>query len=234
MSKINLKKLTMSFASAAVAPAPAPTPIPTPTPTQPTINAAALVSQKIAQMKEAQAPGTAQATLPSKATQATLPSKATLAAKPGKATLATLPSKATLAAKPGKATLATKPGKATLALVQVKPEVVKTPVAKKVLATAVKKDRDLNTLLSNNFRTFRVVGTTQFKGSQKIWFANETATKIKNMEKQGHTDSNFIHLPKSMTKEQALAYLAENPTLLPQYLVSEKQERLTAALKPRK
>ena len=216
MSKINLKKLTMSFASAAVAPAPAPTPIPTPTPTQPTINAAALVSQKIAQMKEAQAPGTAQATLPSKATQATLPSKATLAAKPGKATLAT------------------KPGKATLALVQVKPEVVKTPVAKKVLATAVKKDRDLNTLLSNNFRTFRVVGTTQFKGSQKIWFANETATKIKNMEKQGHTDSNFIHLPKSMTKEQALAYLAENPTLLPQYLVSEKQERLTAALKPRK
>ena len=216
MSKINLKKLTMSFASAAVAPAPAPTPIPTPTPTQPTINAAALVSQKIAQMKEAQAPGTAQATLPSKATQATLPSKATLAAKPGKATLAT------------------KPGKATLALVQVKPEVVKTPVAKKVLATAVKKDRDLNTLLSNNFRTFQVVGTTQFKGSQKIWFANETATKIKNMEKQGHTDSNFIHLPKSMTKEQALAYLAENPTLLPQYLVSEKQERLTAALKPRK
>ena len=208
MSKINLKKLTMSFASAAVAPIP--------TPTQPTINAAALVSQKIAQMKEAQAPGTAQATLPSKATQATLPSKATLATKPGKATLAT------------------KPGKATLALVQVKPEVVKTPVAKKVLATAVKKDRDLNTLLSNNFRTFQVVGTTQFKGSQKIWFANETATKIKNMEKQGHTDSNFIHLPKSMTKEQALAYLAENPTLLPQYLVSEKQERLTAALKPRK
>ena len=229
MSKINLKKLTMSFASAAVAPAPAPAPAPTPTPiptpTQPTINAAALVSQKIAQMKEAQAPGTAQATLPSKATQATLPSKATLATKPGKATLAT---------KPGKATLATKPGKATLALVQVKPEVVKTPVAKKVLATAVKKDRDLNTLLSNNFRTFQVVGTTQFKGSQKIWFANETATKIKNMEKQGHTDSNFIHLPKSMTKEQALAYLAENPTLLPQYLVSEKQERLTAALKPRK
>ena len=220
MSKINLKKLTMSFASAAVAPAPAPAPAPTPTPiptpTQPTINAAALVSQKIAQMKEAQAPGTAQATLPSKATQATLPSKATLATKPGKATLAT------------------KPGKATLALVQVKPEVVKTPVAKKVLATAVKKDRDLNTLLSNNFRTFQVVGTTQFKGSQKIWFANETATKIKNMEKQGHTDSNFIHLPKSMTKEQALAYLAENPTLLPQYLVSEKQERLTAALKPRK
>ena len=220
MSKINLKKLTMSFASAAVAPAPAPAPAPTPTPiptpTQPTINAAALVSQKIAQMKEAQAPGTAQATLPSKATQATLPSKATLATKPGKATQAT------------------KPGKATLALVQVKPEVVKTPVAKKVLATAVKKDRDLNTLLSNNFRTFQVVGTTQFKGSQKIWFANETATKIKNMEKQGHTDSNFIHLPKSMTKEQALAYLAENPTLLPQYLVSEKQERLTAALKPRK
>jgi len=200
MPKINLKKLTMSFATAAV--------VPTQSQPQPAINAAALVSQKIAQMKEAQAPGTALVTEPVPAVQAKPVVAKTLVAK-------------TLVAKKAPT------------LVQVKPEVVKTPVAKKVLAPTVKKDRDLNTLLSNNFRTFQVVGTTQFKGSQKIWFANETATKIKNMEKQGHTDSNFIHLPKPMTKEQALAYLAENPTLLPQFLVSEKQERLTAALKPR-
>lgn len=175
MSKMNLKKLTMSFATAAAVPAPA----------QPetTPDAAALVSQKIAQMKEAKAP------------------KAAKTAKSAKAP------------------------------VQVKPEVVKTPVAKKAPAPAAKKDRDPNTLLSNNFRTFQVVGTTQFKGSQKIWFANETATKVKNMEKQGHTDINFINLPQPMTKEQVLAYLAENPTLLPQELVAEKQERLTAALR---
>lgn len=172
MSKMNLKKLTMSFATAAAVPAPA----------QPetTPDAAALVSQKIAQMKEAKAP---------------------------------------------------KAAKTAKAPVQVKPEVVKTPVAKKAPAPAAKKDRDPNTLLSNNFRTFQVVGTTQFKGSQKIWFANETATKVKNMEKQGHTDINFINLPQPMTKEQVLAYLAENPTLLPQELVAEKQERLTAALR---
>ena len=175
MSKMNLKKLTMSFATAAAVPAPA----------QPetTPDAAALVSQKIAQMKEAKAPKAAKTT------------------------------------------------KSAKAPVQVKPEVVKTPVAKKAPAPAAKKDRDPNTLLSNNFRTFQVVGTTQFKGSQKIWFANETATKVKNMEKQGHTDINFINLPQPMTKEQVLAYLAENPTLLPQELVAEKQERLTAALR---
>lgn len=175
MSKMNLKKLTMSFATATAVPAPA----------QPETapDAAALVSQKIAQMKEAKAPK------------------------------------------------ATKPTKAAKAPVQVKPEVVKTPVAKKAPTPAAKKDRDPNTLLSNNFRTFQVVGTTQFKGSQKIWFANETATKVKNMEKQGHTDINFINLPEPMTKEQVLVYLAQNPTLLPQDLVTEKQERLTTALR---
>ena len=177
MSKMNIKKLTMSFATAAAVPAPA----------QPetTPDAAALVSQKIAQMKEAKAPKAA------------------------------------------------KTANAAKAPVQVLPEVVKTPVAKKAPAPApaAKKERDPNTLLSNNFRTFQVVGTTQFKGSQKIWFANETATKVKNMEKQGHTDIDFINLPQPMTKEQVLAYLAENPKLLPQEVVAEKQERLTAALR---
>lgn len=180
--KMNLKKLTMSFATAAVVPAPV-TDQPETMP-----DAAALVSQKISQMKEAKAPK---------------------AAKTDKTT------------------------KTAKAPVRVKPEVVKTPVAKKAPAPAAKKDRDPNTLLSNNFRTFQVVGTTQFKGSQKIWFANETATKVKNMEKQGHTDIYFINLPQPMTKEQVLVYLAENPTFLPQELVTEKQERLTVARRAR-
>lgn len=168
MSKMNLKKLTMSFATAVVAPVAVTEPAPEDTGKA---NKAVKVNKAIAEIKAAKAP------------------------------------------------------------VKVKPEVVKTPVAQKTPTPAAKRDRDPNSLLSNNFRTFQVVGTTQFKGSQKIWFANETATKVKNMEKQGHTDINFINLPKAMTKEQVLTYLAENPVLLPQELVTEKQERLTAALR---
>lgn len=165
MSKMNLKKLTMSFATAAVVPVAV---------TEPAPEAAAKavkVNKAIAEIKAAKAP------------------------------------------------------------VKVKPEVVKTPVAQKTPTPSTKQDRDPNTLLSNNFRTYQVVGTTRFKGSLKLWFANETATRVKNMEKCGHSDMNFINLPQPMTKEQVLEYLAQNPELLPQELVTEKQERLTAALR---
>ena len=103
------------------------------------------------------------------------------------------------------------------------------PVAPK--ATKAKAQRDPNSLLTNNFRKFSVVGTTNFKGSQKIWFANETAVKVKNMIKQGHADVNYITLPQPMTKSEVLDYLKANPTLLPQELVDEKSNRLTTALK---
>jgi hypothetical protein len=85
--------------------------------------------------------------------------------------------------------------------------------------------------LSNNFRKFSVVGTTMLKGTQKIWFANETAVKVKNMIKQGHTDVNYVSLPQPMTKTDALAYLKANPTLVSADLVDEKSTRLTTVLK---
>lgn len=91
--------------------------------------------------------------------------------------------------------------------------------------------RDPNSLLSNNFRKFSVVGTTMLKGTQKIWFANETAVKVKNMIKQGHTDVNYVSLPQPMTKTDALAYLKANPTLVSADLVDEKSTRLTTVLK---
>ena len=142
MSKMNLKKLTMSFATAAAVPASA----------QPetTPDAAALVSQKIAQMKEAKAP---------------------------------------------KAAKVAKPAKAAKAPVQVKPEVVKTPVAKKAPAPAAKKDRDPNTLLSNNFRTFQVVGTTQFKGARRSGLPTRLPPRSRTWRSRGTLTSTSSTCP---------------------------------------
>lgn len=173
MSKMNLKKLTMSFATAAVLPAP--TVVEAEEVNVPEVNRAA-VSKRIAEMKTAKAP------------------------------------------------------------VQTDPDQVKTPRTIKAksaepVKAKTKPERDPNSLLSNNHRTFQVVGTTMFKGVQKIWFANETATKVKNMEKQGHTEINYVSLPKAMTKAEALEHLVQNPELFPQDLVAEKRERFMAAVR---
>lgn len=113
----------------------------------------------------------------------------------------------------------------------------KAPATVKSVTTPASTGRDANSLLSNNFRLFAVVGTTTFKGSTKIWFANEIATKVKNMEKQGHVDIEFISLPNSMTKADALKYLAANPgqlsvdKSLATELVIQKTQKLTSAFK---
>ena len=162
---MNLKKLTMSFATAAVLPAPPA--VEAEEVNVPEVNRAA-VSKRIAEMKTAKTP------------------------------------------------------------VQTDPDQVKTP---RTIKAKTKPERDPNSLLSNNQRTFQVVGTTMFKGVQKIWFANETATKVKNMEKQGHTEINYFSLPKAMTKAEALEHLVQHPELLPQDLVAEKRERFMAAVR---
>jgi hypothetical protein len=173
MYKMNLKKLTMSFATAAVLPA---RPVVEAEEVNvPEVNRAA-VSKRIAEMKTAKTP------------------------------------------------------------VQTDPDQVKTPRTIKAksaepVKAKTKPERDPNSLLSNNQRTFQVVGTTMFKGVQKIWFANETATKVKNMEKQGHTEINYFSLPKAMTKAEALEHLVQHPELLPQDLVAEKRERFMAAVR---
>jgi hypothetical protein len=173
MYKMNLKKLTMSFATAAVLPAPPV--VEAEEVNVPEVNRAA-VSKRIAEMKTAKTP------------------------------------------------------------VQTDPDQVKTPRTIKAksaepVKAKTKPERDPNSLLSNNQRTFQVVGTTMFKGVQKIWFANETATKVKNMEKQGHTEINYFSLPKAMTKAEALEHLVQHPELLPQDLVAEKRERFMAAVR---
>lgn len=113
----------------------------------------------------------------------------------------------------------------------------KAPKAEKTKAPKAVKERDPNSLLSNNFRLYTAVGTTTFKGVTKIWFANETATRVKNMMKGGHVNVEYATLPKPMTKAEALEYLADNPGLLPveetlaAELVTQKSEKLTNALR---
>lgn len=180
--KMNLNKLTMAFATAAQVP----------TPDADVEATRAMVTQKIADIKQKKAKKT----------------DTDAAAEP-----------AVKAVKEPKVKAADK---------------VKEPKAPKKEKAAEKKERSANSELSSNFRTFQVVGTTLFKGARKMWFANETATKVKNMEKQGHTEIDFINLPNPMTKEQTLAYLVENPELLPMDLVTEKQERFSGAAKGKK
>lgn len=120
------------------------------------------------------------------------------------------------------------------------PRISKTPkVAKTVKTprTVANKERDPNSLLSNNLRLYTAVGTTTFKGVTKIWFANETATRVKNMIKDGHVNVEFATLPKPMSKADALNYLADNPSALSvdkglaSELVSQKTEKLSAAMR---
>lgn len=55
-------------------------------------------------------------------------------------------------------------------------------------------------------KTFKVVGVSTFKEQTKIRFANDTM-RIKILQKNGHTDIDFIELPRLMTKNKAIQYL---------------------------
>lgn len=55
---------------------------------------------------------------------------------------------------------------------------------------------------------FTVAGTTLYKGATKVRFANDLATRIKTLVKNGHDDIELFELPNEMTKPEALAWLA--------------------------
>jgi len=56
-------------------------------------------------------------------------------------------------------------------------------------------------------KMFTVVGTSSQNGSVKVRFANDLVSRIKNLNKHGHTDINLVELPKPMTKMESLQYL---------------------------
>ena len=55
-------------------------------------------------------------------------------------------------------------------------------------------------------KLFSVVGVSTHNGQTKIRFANDTM-RIKKLQKNGHSDIDFIDLPHKMTKPEAIGYL---------------------------
>ena len=56
-------------------------------------------------------------------------------------------------------------------------------------------------------KTFTVAGTSNLNGVVKFRFANDLKSRIKVLQRNGHTDINLIELPTEMTKEQAIQFL---------------------------
>jgi len=59
-------------------------------------------------------------------------------------------------------------------------------------------------------KTFKVIGVSTLKGKTKVRFANDLATRIKNLVKNGHTNVELFELPEAMTKEAGIAYARAN------------------------
>lgn len=59
-------------------------------------------------------------------------------------------------------------------------------------------------------KTFTVVGVSTLAGKTKVRFANDLASRIKNLVKNGHTNVELFELPTAMTKEAALAHVKAN------------------------
>lgn len=59
-------------------------------------------------------------------------------------------------------------------------------------------------------KTFSVIGVSTLNGKTKVRFANDFASRIKNLVKNGHTNVELFELPEAMTKEAGLAYAKAN------------------------
>ena len=53
-------------------------------------------------------------------------------------------------------------------------------------------------------KTFTYVGSSVLKGTFKVRYAND-ATRVKALVRGGHTDVNFVELPRAMTKAEIAA-----------------------------
>jgi len=55
-------------------------------------------------------------------------------------------------------------------------------------------------------KTFTVAGTSVLNGKEKVRFANDIATRVKVLARNGHTDVDLIELPTEMDKEMAVLF----------------------------
>ncbi len=59
-------------------------------------------------------------------------------------------------------------------------------------------------------KQFTVIGVSTIAGKTKVRFANDLATRIKNLVKNGHTNVELFELPQAMSKEAGIAYAREH------------------------
>ena len=56
-------------------------------------------------------------------------------------------------------------------------------------------------------KLFTVAGTSNLNGVVKFRFANDLKSRVKVLQRNGHTDIELFELPEAMTKKDAVAYL---------------------------
>ena len=56
-------------------------------------------------------------------------------------------------------------------------------------------------------KLFTVAGTSNLNGVVKFRFANDLKSRVKVLQRNGHTDINLMELPEAMSKERAIAFL---------------------------
>jgi hypothetical protein len=70
--------------------------------------------------------------------------------------------------------------------------------------------REKETFKMATSKTFKVIGVSTLNGKTKVRFANDLATRIKSLVKNGHTNVELFELPEAMTKEAGIAYAKAN------------------------
>jgi len=61
-------------------------------------------------------------------------------------------------------------------------------------------------------KLFTVAGTSNLNGVVKFRFANDLKSRVKVLQRNGHTDINLMELPTEMTKAQAIQFLEAQTT----------------------
>ena len=61
-------------------------------------------------------------------------------------------------------------------------------------------------------KTFTVAGTSNLNGVVKFRFANDLKSRVRVLQRNGHTDINLMELPEAMSKERAIAFLEAQDT----------------------
>ena len=56
-------------------------------------------------------------------------------------------------------------------------------------------------------KTYTVAGTSNLNGVTKVRFANDLASRVSTLVKNGHEDIRMITLPRAMTKTEACRYI---------------------------